>query len=318
MYGFTSMLINLLRDEAPTHLAVAFDVSRQTFRSEVYTEYKANRSASPDEFKGQVSLIKEVLDTLQIPWSSTTFEADDLIATLTTQAVEQGSRSRSAPATGTRCSWSTTRSRCSTRSRASPSWPGSPPRPSSRRTASPRPQYPDFAALRGDPSDNLPKIPGVGEKTVTKWIQQFGSLGELIDRVDEVKGKIGDALRANLANVQLNRQLTELIKDVPLHVGPADLAVQPGTATPCTGCSTSWSSGSCATGCSPTLSTAEPEAEEGFEVTGGALEPGELPGWLAEHATTGTRIGVSMRDRATRLVRAGRRAGVDRTVRCGR
>src|SRR5215475_236479 len=91
VYGFTSMLINVLRDEAPTHIAVAFDVSRQTFRSEEYAEYKANRSASPTEFKGQVSLVKEVLDALRVVTvEKEGFEADDVIATLTTQAEAAG------------------------------------------------------------------------------------------------------------------------------------------------------------------------------------------------------------------------------------
>src|SRR5690606_26332627 len=87
VYGFTSMLINLLRDEQPTHLAVAFDVSRQTFRSETYAEYKANRSATPDEFRGQVSLIQDALGALNIPvLSKESYAADHVIATLTTQA----------------------------------------------------------------------------------------------------------------------------------------------------------------------------------------------------------------------------------------
>src|SRR5699024_6434591 len=85
-------------------------------------------------------------------------------------------------------------------------------------------QYPDFAALRGDPSDNLPGIPGVGEKTATKWIIEYGSLAGLVDQVDQVRGKVGDNLRANLASVQTNRQLTELVRDVALDAGPADLA----------------------------------------------------------------------------------------------
>src|SRR5215218_10907138 len=91
VYGFTSMLINVLRDEVPTHLAVAFDVSRQTFRSEEYAEYKANRSKSPTEFQGQVSLIKEVLDALRVPYvEKPGFEADDVIGTLATQASDEG------------------------------------------------------------------------------------------------------------------------------------------------------------------------------------------------------------------------------------
>ena len=93
VYGFTSMLINVLRDEQPTHIAVAFDVSRQTFRSEEYAEYKANRSTSPSEFQGQVPLIKEVLDALRIPYlEKDGFEADDIIGTLATQARAAGLR----------------------------------------------------------------------------------------------------------------------------------------------------------------------------------------------------------------------------------
>ena len=91
VYGFTSMLINVLRDEQPTHVAVAFDLSRQTFRSERYSDYKANRSASPEEFTGQVALIREVLDALRIPHlDKEGFEADDIIATLSLQAGQQG------------------------------------------------------------------------------------------------------------------------------------------------------------------------------------------------------------------------------------
>ena len=114
-------------------------------------------------------------------------------------------------------------------------------------------QYPDFAALRGDPTDNLPSIPGVGEKTAAKWVREFGSLAEaLTDRVDEVKGKAGDALRAHLAHVLLNRQLTELIRDVAARRrSRTTWRCARGTARPCTGCSTSWSSGCCASGCSP-------------------------------------------------------------------
>ena len=91
VYGFTSMLINMLRDEEPTHVGVAFDLSRQTFRTEAYEEYKATRSATPDAFRGQVPLVQEVLDALRIPHVSVAgYEADDIIATLTTQAVAAG------------------------------------------------------------------------------------------------------------------------------------------------------------------------------------------------------------------------------------
>ena len=111
-------------------------------------------------------------------------------------------------------------------------------------------QYPDFAALRGDPCDNLPGIPGVGEKTATKWIAEYGSLQALVDQVDEVKGKVGDALRADLSHVVLNRELTELVQDVPLAQTPDTLRMQPWDRDRSTGCSTTWSSGCCASGCS--------------------------------------------------------------------
>ncbi len=114
-------------------------------------------------------------------------------------------------------------------------------------------QYPDFAAVRGDPSDNLPNIPGVGEKTAAKWITEFGSLTELADRVDEVKGKAGDKLREHLGNVLRNRQLTELARDVPLDSQPCRTCGRcPGTGSRSTSCSTRSSSGCCATRSTPT------------------------------------------------------------------
>jgi DNA polymerase-1 len=228
VYGFTSMLINTLRDEKPTHIAVAFDVSRQTFRTEIFPDYKATRSASPVEFKGQVDLLREVLAAMGITvLSRDGYEADDIIATLATQAREQNFDVYIL--TGDRDTFQlvddhTTvlypRKGVSDLARMNPAaieekyglTPG---------------QYPDFAALRGDPSDNLPGIPGVGEKTATKWIQEFGSLSDLIDRADEVSGKVGESLRANVAQVLLNRDLTQLIKDVPLGVDIHSCDIKP-------------------------------------------------------------------------------------------
>ncbi|OLR94756.1 DNA polymerase I [Actinokineospora bangkokensis] len=300
VYGFTSMLINLLRDEAPTHLAVCFDVSRQTFRSEAYAEYKANRSSSPDEFRGQVSLIKDVLGALNIPTlEKDQYEADDLIATLTTSATADGMDV--SICTGDRDALQLVNDKVTVLypvKGVSELARFTPDAVQEKYGVSPT-QYPDFAALRGDPSDNLPKIPGVGEKTITKWMQQFGSLGALIDRVDEVKGKVGDALRANLANVQLNRQLTELVRDVPLELGPADLAVRDWDRDAVHRLFDELEFRVLRDRLFQTLSTAEPEAEEGFEVSGGALEPGELGEWLARHAPAGTRIGLAFREVST-------------------
>ena len=197
VYGFTSMLINLLRDEEPTHLAVAFDVSRKTFRSEKFADYKANRSATPDEFRGQVSLIQDVLGALSVPvLSMEGYEADDVIATLTGQATAEGFQV--SVCTGDRDALQLVTDQVTVlypTKGVSELTRFTPQAVSDKYGLTPE-QYPDFAALRGDPSDNLPKIPGVGEKTVTKWIQQYGSLAGLVDRADEVKGKAGEALRA--------------------------------------------------------------------------------------------------------------------------
>ena len=228
VYGFTSMLINTLRDEHPSHVAVAFDVSRQTFRSEEYPEYKATRSASPSEFKGQVSLIHEVLDALDIPHlQAENFEADDVIATLTTQAEAAGYDVLIV--TGDRDAFQLVTDHVTVlypKKGVSDLARMTPEAVEERYGLTPV-QYPDYAALRGDPSDNLPSIPGVGEKTAAKWVREFGSLDSLVERVGEVKGKAGDSLRAALSDVVRNRRLTELVRDVPLPLGPDDLARRP-------------------------------------------------------------------------------------------
>ena len=294
VYGFTSMLINLLRDEEPTHLAVAFDVSRKTFRSEKFADYKANRSATPDEFRGQVSLIQDVLGALSVPvLSMEGYEADDVIATLTGQATAEGFQV--SVCTGDRDALQLVTDQVTVlypTKGVSELTRFTPQAVSDKYGLTPE-QYPDFAALRGDPSDNLPKIPGVGEKTVTKWIQQYGSLAGLVDRADEVKGKAGEALRAHLSAVLLNRELTELVRDVPLGVVPADLVLAQWDRDAVHRLFDDLEFRVLRDRLFATLSSAEPEVEEGFEVTGGALEPGELAGWLREHASDGGRVGLS-------------------------
>ena len=204
VYGFTAMLINLLRDEQPSHIAAAFDVSRQTFRLEKYPEYKAGRSATPDEFRGQIDITKEVLGALGITvLAEAGFEADDVIATLATQAEDAGYRVL--VVTGDRDSLQLVSDDVTVLypiKGVSELTRFTPEAVVAKYGLTPQ-QYPDFAALRGDPSDNLPGIPGVGEKTATKWIAEYGSLQALVDGVDTVKGKVGDALRANLSHVVL-------------------------------------------------------------------------------------------------------------------
>jgi len=232
VYGFTSMLINVLKDEKPTHVAVAFDISRQTFRSEMFPAYKAQRESSPAEFKGQVELIKEILGALDIPVvTAEGFEADDVIATLVDQAEKVGAQTRIV--TGDRDAFqlvnpTTTvlypRKGVSDLARMTPE--------EIEKKYSIRPeQYVDYAALRGDPSDNLPGIPGVGEKTAAKWLQSYGDLQELIDHADEVPGKVGGALREHVGQVLVNRSLSELRRDVPIQVEWPTMAWTGGDTT---------------------------------------------------------------------------------------
>ncbi|GGM70936.1 DNA polymerase [Longimycelium tulufanense] len=296
VYGFTSMLINLLRDEQPTHLAVAFDVSRTTFRTEAYAEYKANRATTPDDFRGQVSLIQDVLRALGIPaLEREGYEADDLIATLATKAEAQGFAVLIC--TGDRDTLQLVTDNVTVlypRKGVSDLNRFTPAAVQEKYQLTPQ-QYPDFAALRGDPSDNLPGIPGVGEKTAAKWVREFGSLDALVDRVDEVRGKTGDALRAALSSVLLNRQLTELVRDVPLGVEPEELALRPWDRDAVHRLFDDLEFRVLRDRLFATLSSAEPEAEDGFEVRGGPIAPGALADWLSSHASDGGRTGLSCR-----------------------
>ncbi|MEU0477368.1 DNA polymerase I [Streptomyces olivaceus] len=293
IYGFASMLANTLRDEAPTHFAVAFDVSRKTWRSAEFTEYKANRSKTPDEFKGQVELIGELLDSMNVTrFAVEGFEADDVIATLATQAEAEGFDVLIV--TGDRDSFQLVSEHTTVlypTKGVSELTRFTPEKVFEKYGLTPA-QYPDFAALRGDPSDNLPGIPGVGEKTAAKWINQFGSFAELVERVDEVKGKAGQNLRDHLESVKLNRRLTELERQVELPKSVTELerpaydrkgvamildtleirnpslrerlhAVDPGAEE----------------------AETAPVVTDGVELDGTVLGTGEVAGWLAEHGT---------------------------------
>ncbi|CAN1533658.1 PolA DNA polymerase I - 3'-5' exonuclease and polymerase domains [Mycobacteriaceae bacterium] len=295
VYGFTAMLINLMRDEAPTHIAAAFDVSRQTFRSERFPEYKATRSATPDEFRGQIDITREVLTAMGITaLSEPGFEADDIIATLATQADESGYRVL--VVTGDRDALQLVNSDItvlypikgvSTLTRYTPE------AVMEKYGLTPE-QYPDFAALRGDPSDNLPGIPGVGEKTAAKWIVEYGSLQGLVDNVDTVRGKVGDSLRENLATVLLNRDLTHLVRDVPLAQTPDTLGLLPWDRDKIHQLFDDLEFRVLRDRLFDTLATAEPEVEDGFEVRGDALAPGTVASWLAEHADGTARSGLAV------------------------
>ncbi len=296
VYGFTSMLINLLRDERPSHVAVAFDLSRQTWRSDEFAEYKANRSASPTDFKGQVELIKEVLAALRIEvLTAENYEADDVIATLTTRAEAEGMAVRIC--TGDRDALQLVTSGVTVlypRRGVSDMTRFTPEEVQDKYGLTPA-QYPDFAALRGDPSDNLPGIPGVGEKTAAKWVREFGSLGELVDRVDEIPGKTGDALRASLSSVLQNRRLTQLVRDVELTIDPIDLVAQPYDREAVHEIFDNLQFKVLRERLLETFEQADETSTEGFDVSGVRLATGAVAGWLAIHAA-GT-VGLSLRGR---------------------
>ena len=217
VYGFTSMLINVLRDEEPTHLAVAFDVSKQTFRLAEYAEYKAGRSVSPPEFPGQIPLIREVLGAMGVRMvTAEGYEADDVICTLTRQARAAGhdvlvvSGDRDAfqlvddhvtvlyPVRGV-----------SELTRMTPDAVVA-------RYGVPPERYPDLAALVGETSDNLPGVPGVGPKTAAKWITQYDGLAGVVAHADQIKGKAGESFREHIGDVERNRRLNRLVDDLDL------------------------------------------------------------------------------------------------------
>ena len=218
IYGFATMLISLLKDEKPTHVAVAFDVSRKTFRTEIFPDYKANRAKTPDEFRSQMSYLNELVKGFGITqFALEGFEADDVIATITKQAEREGAEVLIC--TGDRDSFQLVTDKTTVlypKRGVSEMARMTPDAVQEKYGMSPD-QYPDFAALRGDPSDNLPSIPGVGEKTAAKWIVEYGSLKELIANVDKVGGKVGQSLRDNINDVIRNRELTQLVHDAPVE-----------------------------------------------------------------------------------------------------
>jgi DNA polymerase-1 len=228
IHGFLSMLILLLQNEKPTHLAVAFDISRYSFRTREYAEYKGTRGETPPEFIGQIPLLEEALKAMRIPTiSKEDFEADDILATLAREGAEQGftvlvvSGDRDAiqmvnddvtllypNARGVSELKRYDRDAVFERYGIEPH------------------QYPEVAALVGETSDNLIGIDKVGEKTAVKWITAYGSLDGVLEHADEITGVVGEKLREQKDRAIRNRKLNHLITDVDLAIGPADLRRQ--------------------------------------------------------------------------------------------
>ena len=298
VFGFTSMLINMIRDEKPTHILVAFDVSRQSFRSEVYPEYKAKRAESPKDFAGQVSLIHEVLDALRIPSvEKPGYEADDIIATLACQARDQGMQV--GIVTGDRDAFQLAGNGVTVlylKRGVSEMDRMDPDAVTARYGVGPD-RYRDLAALVGEDSDNLPGVPGVGPKTAAKWITQYGGLDGVVAHADEIKGKAGDSLREHLAGVMRNYQLNYLLTDLELPVAPEELTWPGWDREAVHRVFDALEFRILRDRLYQYLEAVEPEAEAGFDISGAVLGTGAVAGWLAEHAPAGQPVGVAVAGR---------------------
>ncbi|MGP9725026.1 DNA polymerase I [Corynebacterium sp. AOP40-9SA-29] len=217
VYGFLGMFLGLMEAEQPTHVAAAFDLSGPTFREKDLPEYKAQRPPAPEEFHGQVELIQEALQSLGVrTLTKEAYEADDIIATLSCRGTEAGMRT--VICTGDRDSLQLVNDDVTvlyTLRGVSELDRFTPARVEEKYGVTPT-QYPDLASLRGDTSDNMPGVPGVGPKTAQKWITKYGSLDAVIDHIDDFGGKVGDALRDNIDNVVLARKVTEMVRDLDL------------------------------------------------------------------------------------------------------
>ncbi|KAJ8146534.1 hypothetical protein OY671_000391 [Metschnikowia pulcherrima] len=294
VYGFTSMLINLSRDEEPTHVAVAFDAGRQSFRTEISPSYKGTRESTPEPFRGQVPLIKEISETSHIPTLEREgYEADDIFATLATQGAAAGMEVL--VCSGDRDSFQLVGPDVTVLypkkgvselarmdSAAVVEKYGVPPE-----------RYPDLAALVGETSDNSPGIPGVGPKTAAKWITAYGDSDGSSDHADEIKGKAGENSRAHLDQVRLNRQLNALSRDLESPVGPDDLATRPWdreAAHRVLDASEFRASRDRLFAIAP---EGEVAAEAGFDVALADVSPGGSGAWSAEHGTRPSGVEVA-------------------------
>ncbi|MGI5148784.1 DNA polymerase I [Plantactinospora sp. CA-294935] len=295
VYGFTSMLINVLRDERPTHIVVAFDVSRRSFRTERYAEYKAGRAETPGEFAGQVSLVKEVLAALRVPTVEMPgYEADDVLATLACQGRDAGMEVLIC--TGDRDAFQLVDDRITVlypRKGVSDLARIDRAAVTERYGVGPE-QYRDLAALVGETSDNLPGVPGVGPKTAAKWILQYGGVEGVVARADEIKGKAGDNLRERLADVIRNYELNCLVSDLELPLRAEDTRWAGWDREAVHQVFDTLEFRILRDRLYQYLDAVEPEAEAGFDLAGKVLPTGEVAGWLAEHVLPGTPVGIAV------------------------
>ncbi|MCP9335340.1 DNA polymerase I [Cutibacterium acnes] len=296
VHGFVAMLINLLRNEKPTHVAVAWDLAGGTFRTTEYSEYKAGRAAIPPEFPGQIDLIKEVLDALRIVHlSKENYEADDILATLSTRATTEGFKTLLV--SGDRDAMQLVndqvtvlypRKGVSDLARMTPE-------AVEEKYLVPPARYPELAALVGESADHLLGVPGVGPKTAVKWLTAYDGLENLIRQADTVKGKAGQSFRDHLDDVIRNRKLNALVRDLDLDLTLAELARHPWDPKATRAVfdtlefRTLWDR----VRALATESDADgvDEVDDTLEISGTVLEPRTLNDWLS---TTAGRIGVDV------------------------
>lgn len=294
VYGFTSMLINVLRDEQPTHVAVAFDVSRQTFRMEEYAEYKAKRNKTPDEFGSQLPLIEEVLSALRIPFlKKPGFEADDIIATLVTQALADDMEVLVLTGDRDALQLVTERSTVLYPMRGVSDLARMTPEAVEAKYGVTPQRYPELAAIVGETSDNLPGVPGVGQGYAAKWLTTYDGLDNVILHADKITGKKGEALRAHLSDVMRNRRLNALVTDLELELQPAELALRPWDRQEVHTLFDGLEFRVLRERLFETLESVEDVDGSGFDLDGAELAPGEVAAWL--DAAGSDRVGVLVR-----------------------
>ncbi|HEY2813212.1 MAG TPA: 5'-3' exonuclease H3TH domain-containing protein, partial [Acidimicrobiales bacterium] len=222
VYGFTSMLLNLVRDHKPDGIGVAFDRPEPTFRHEAIADYKANRSAAPDILRQQMGLVRQVVETLRIPIiEAPGYEADDIIATLATEARDQGDEVLIV--TGDRDAYQLVEDpliQVLYNRRGVSDYALYDEAGIEERTGVAPKLYTQYAALRGDPSDNLPGVPGVGEKTAAKLINAYGGVDGIYEHVDEQTPKLRASLAEHEERVRSNADVMVLLRDIPLEISP--------------------------------------------------------------------------------------------------
>jgi len=228
VHGFVSMLANLIKNEQPTHVAVAFDAGSTTFRTERFPDYKGGRESTPEPFKGQVPLIREVLDAMRIThFERDMIEADDILATWSKQAGSQGWQVLVCSGDRDSLQFVTEDVTVLYPVKGVSELARMTPEAVEAKYGVTPERYPDLAALVGESADNIPGVPKVGPKTAAKWIAQYGDLDGVLAHADEISGVAGQNLRDHLDQVRLNREINHLLTDLDLPYGPEDLMVQP-------------------------------------------------------------------------------------------